>query len=579
MGLSVAVLERGREFLPGDFPRDMLAAQRELQVSGQVLGRPYRFGSRTALVDIRLGDDVHVVQGCGLGGTSLFNANVCLSPEDKVFDDPAWPSAVRHDRSLLIGFGRAREMLQPERLPENVNPLKVADLSRSAEALGTEARRVPLHIAFAGRINAAGVQQSACTLCGDCMGGCNVGAKNTVHATYLADAANFGAKLFTECAVRSVERRREGTWRVLFNDVGKLSARDVPVRVVSARVVVVAAGTLGTNEILMRSAERGLPLSDKIGKRVSTNADAIAFSWNNRAPVNAIGVGHPPVMKVPPPGPAVAAMIDLRRRRAEPERMIIVDAAIQSAVAPLLPVALGMGSVLGTPAQSRTAADVFAAAERAGTSLIRGSYTGAVHNTQVYLAIGQDTASGEIRFARDSAAIMWPGAAREPAYAAIDQMLARAAEANGGTYVPNPVSKRWLGGNLMTVHPLGGCTMADERSSGVADHMGRVFDGSAGAGSNAVHEGLYVTDAALLPRSLGVHPLLTITALAERAMYHFALSHNLTLDVAPLANAPRRVLTRTNGHTSEAASRRSSKAAALAEAAERAARELERPMT
>jgi cholesterol oxidase len=63
--------------------------------------------------------------------------------------------------------------------------------------------------------------------------------------------------------------------------------------------------------------------------------------------------------------------------------------------------------------------------------------------------------------------------------------------------------------------------MGVDADRGAVDDRGRVFDGKGG-----LHKGLYVADGSIVPRSLGVTPLLTISALSER------IAERLLLDKA-----------------------------------------------
>ena len=103
-GKKVCLLERGKEFLPGDFPDAPTEALNEVQTNS-AMGCT---GGRTDLFDFNLNEDMNVLVGCGLGGTSLINANVSLKAEDRVFEDPVWPDEIRQDGLIEQGYQHAR---------------------------------------------------------------------------------------------------------------------------------------------------------------------------------------------------------------------------------------------------------------------------------------------------------------------------------------------------------------------------------------------------------------------------------------------------------------------------------------
>ena len=517
-GKRVAVLERGREILTGEFP----ARFPDLKNDFQVRGRHVKMGPDTALYDVRLGVDMHVLVGCGLGGGSLVNAGVSLRPEPRVFADEIWPGQIAQDGVLEEGFRRAERWLRPASDPRAAEMTKYAVLATASHALGHETVAPRVAVSFAANTNPAGIVQPACTRCGDCCGGCNVGAKNTVALTYLPDAHRHGAHIFTEIAVRRVARAAGGGWHVhAVATRGAVATEETASFVLEAPVIVLAAGTLGSTEILLRSRDGGLPLSDRLGERFSANGDIIAFGYGAKTPVNAVGVGHPPKVEGLEIGAAVSGQLEIRDARNLAHEITVQEGVLPSALAPVLPVLfLPNGRLLG-----------------ALQSLISGVYRGPFASLQTFFAVSHDSASGRFELEDDRLALAWPGAKDESVYARLDAILEALVKESGGDYVKNPLAGTVMGHQPATAHPLGGCAMGRGRSDGVVNHKCQVFDGGA-RGSTAVHEGLYVIDGAVIPRSLGVNPLLTITALSERAMIHFAADHALRFDVGAAQGKP-----------------------------------------
>jgi len=483
----------------------------------QVTGKRVRMGSPAGLYDVRVGEDMHVLVGCGLGGGSLINAGVALRPDPRVFHDPAWPDEIARDSLLDEGYARALGWLRPARDPLAAGRTKMKALARSGAALGKEPVAAPVVVSFEDTVNAAGIAQPACRHCGDCCGGCNVGAKNTVALTYLPDAVRHGAEIFTLSRVSHIGKGSDGRWQVCFE---RLEGGPAESASVSADIVVLAAGTLGSTEILLRSRERGLALSDRLGHGFSANGDIIAFGYGGKLPVDAIGLGHPPRVDGIEVGACVSGQIEIVDAEDLSQSLTIQEGVLPSALAPILPVLfVPNGRLLG-----------------ALKSLVAGVYRGPFARLQTFFAVSHDSASGRLVLDADgSLALRWPAARDEPVYRRLDTVLEALVRRAGGSYVKNPLAGTLMGHQPATAHPLGGCRIGRERGDGVVNHKSQVFDGRPGAGPADVHEGLYVVDGSIMPRSLGANPLLTITALAERAMIYLAGDRGWHFDAAPHA--------------------------------------------
>jgi cholesterol oxidase len=545
---DVLVLERGAEYLPGEFPTSLQDVAGFMGM--QRAGRPDTVGD-DSLFSLRSGDGVDVLVGHGLGGTSLINANVAALPKPAVFQQAVWPKAIREEAAQLQGSKLGQAFDAVRRCLDITAAISNAELERLdkyqafahfAESLGFPVGPAPIAVTLgdAPRRNHFGVMQTACTRCGNCVSGCNVGAKNTLAMNFIPAAHARGARFVTGALAMTVRPIANAAadaprWRVNARPSSRATRARLAVSDLSidADIVILAAGTLGSTEILQRSQQAGEQwFSSQLGKHFSTNGDALAASFAERDPVAAIGAVD--YRQQHATGPTITALADGVTPAGE--LFTLEDGAVPAAIAPLV------GEVLTTAAQlQRLGNNRLPAWFRHGQG---GSgldpidvHLEALQRGQIFLVMGHDGAAGELKYnaAGDGAAEpVWPSQEDpergwRPALARISDTLAtqdRGFGLHGGQFVPNPgfqplpaaamgvaSGSKAMGGRLVTVHPLGGCRMADSGADGVVNHVGAVFRGN----SSATWDGLHVLDGAIVPTSLGINPFLTIAALAWRA--------------------------------------------------------------
>ncbi|HHT0591941.1 TPA: alpha/beta fold hydrolase [Legionella anisa] len=497
-GQCVCLLEKGKEFQVGEYPNNELDILKNLQISGL----PDCCGSPTGLYHIYFDKEISAFVGCGLGGTSLVNANVSLRAEKRVFEDPCWPRELQDDVPTLLqdGYKYAEEMLKPMPYPETFPPLsKMKALEKSASTLKEAFYRPPINVTFQEGVNHVGVMQHTCTLCGDCVSGCNYAAKNTLIMNYLPDAKNHGAFIFTQIAVHYIARIAE-RWVIYYYDLAVEDGLHKH-HFITADLVILAGGALGSTELLLRSKIKGLQLSEQVGEYFTGNGDVLAFSYNNKEPIHGIGFGADSPEERIPVGPCITGIIDIRHRSQLNEGIVIEEGAIPGGLATFLPEVMALSAQL-----------------QAG-KLNQGSYSNAMDHTQIFLVMSHDNRGGKLLLDKEQLCIFWPKVGEQTIFSHINKILESASQSLGGTFIANPVWSATTEHTLITVHPLGGCVMGDDATKGVVNHKGQVFCNTVG---DAVYDSLYVCDGSIIPRSLGVNPLLTISALAERVAFLLA---------------------------------------------------------
>ena len=484
-GKRVCVLERGRRFGREDFIDDPDDAPKLLW---------HENANPAGLFDVRLLRDVSVITAAGVGGGSLVYANVQLRAPADVFERD-WPAAITR-AGLDPWYARTEEALDPRTTPTDDPALpKVRAFAAAGRRAGREAELLPIAVHF-GEPRAhpfSGVAQEGCQNLGRCDLGCPVHAKNTVDITYLARAEALGAEVRPLHLATRIERGAR--WRVSFRHLDGGDDGSVE----GARLVL-AAGTLGSTRLLLHNRRRLPGLSPALGSRFSGNGDALAIAFDPAAD-DVRGARHGF-------GPVMTSRLDYTADRA----LMAADGGLPPGFEALLDVARGVDVIRGWRRwllRGRSALVRIGLGDQGMKPRdLRLRERASNADALIYLLIGRDAADGQMRLTPlfNRFEIRWSQAGSAALFADLERTareLADAAEATpfyaleGG-----PLS------TFTTVHPLGGCPMADDPARGVVDDLGRVYG----------QPGLYVLDGSIVPTALGVNPSKTIAALAERGM-------------------------------------------------------------
>ena len=499
-GMKVLVLERGRRWEPKAGPgvTRYPEAVEDPWIWDQE--QPELFNGWT---DLRMFKGMSVVAGAGVGGGSLIYANVSIIPPDSVFKTP-WPPEITGP-GLQKYYQRAGEMLDLQYLPEDqINP-RVQLLKEGAQKIGALDRFSALPVAISFRpdlkldpahpptekdsiehTNKHGAKQGTCVHLGRCDFGCPVKAKNTLDVNYLYLAEKSGTEIRPLHFVSKIAPQGTG-YTVSFDRLE--NGKRIPGKE-DAQHVIVAAGSLGSTELLFRCRDqyKTLPnISQFLGRNWSSNGDFLTMAFYTSREI------YPRV------GPTISHGIDFLDRSRAGQSFIIEDG--------------GIPNVLTMHAKAAKAAGW---AKHPFQTLINWlknelQKEDPITDTMPWFANGVDAGNGQYGLKRGcwifgsgtQLNLEWDVTKSIPAFQAEINTQVELSKQTGGIAFPAP----WWKEALITPHPLGGCNMGSTAQDGVVDHKGEVFG----------YKNLHVLDGSIVPTPLGVNPSRTISALTERA--------------------------------------------------------------
>lgn len=412
--------------------------------------------------------------------------------------------------NLAVSF-RRKTVASPDEDAENNPPLIGAEIAQEVEHYHelNEKRRMP---------------RTTCRLCGECDIGCNFGSKNTLDFTYITAAVNQAepAEVRTLSEVKTLEPI-DGGYSVTYEHHDPRRSPEErkakpDLRTISSKLLILAAGTYATPYLFLKNRASFPHLSPQLGKRYSVNGDLLAFISNSKTDQAGARV---PRRLDPSFGPVITSAIrfdDELDGNGETGRGFYVEDGGQPSMMSWLAEVSGLPGFVSRSAKFlklaakyrlRLSNDADLGAEIAG--LIGDAE--ATMSTIPILTMGRDLASGELKLTDNLLDCTWTIKQSRRYFDRVIEAGEAIAGALNAKYRINP-SYKFNFQQVLTAHPLGGCSMADTKEEGVVDANCEVFG----------YPGLFIADGSVMPAAVGPNPSLTIAAIADRAADYIIFS-------------------------------------------------------
>lgn len=469
-GARVVILERGPRMTGADFVHDL------------------RLGTYNRAVDVIQGQGMSVIAGNCVGGSSVIYFAASLRAPSFVFDRQGsmgrrlWPSAISR-ATLDPWYDRAEQALP-------VSAQSWSDVSYAGGLFAAACRRA------GGTCNTVpvAVDLDRCVDCNWMLSGCHFDAKRSMLHNYLPAAEAHGATIrpmHEAQTIMSASRtgyRYQISYNVLSDDYIAIANRGA----IDAKIVIVAAGAVGTPPLLRRSAPWIGAMPPAVGRHFSGNGDRVSIAALNETAVRDL-LGLPGYAAYPIGKPITTMTFD----HLDPDAPEFERFSLQQIYFP------PMTNVL--------------AANPSWYGIAKRQLRRRWRSWLAVLAMTEDDNEGVFAPPGPTGAFirLLPGLGVGPVsfratantrrgWALADARLRAIMERDGlATVEPwaDPVA------GSVTAHPLSSCRMGDDPLISALDDRMELRG----------HPGIFVTDGSAVPCSLTVNPSLTIAALAERA--------------------------------------------------------------